>query len=105
MFNVLVTPARKLPPHQLQSESKHQFIGGAYSQNPGLASGPSAVVVHMSNITPAAPPCMTPLIFVYRSSIRNSKVTVPFGEASISSTVSMMCLSNPANFVEVEMRR
>lgn len=30
-------------------------------QNPGLATGPSAMVVSMSKITPAAPPCMTPL--------------------------------------------
>lgn len=30
-------------------------------QNPGLATGPSAIVVSMSKMTPAAPPCMTPL--------------------------------------------
>lgn len=45
-----------------------------YSQYPGLAMGPSAQVVIMSKITPAAPPCMTLLMLQYAGVILSEKV-------------------------------
>lgn len=38
-----------------------RFHKNTHVQNPGLATGPSAMVVSISKMTPAAPPCMTPL--------------------------------------------
>lgn len=42
-------------------EGEKSVAENTHVQNPGLATGPSAMVVSMSNMTPAAPPCMTPL--------------------------------------------
>lgn len=45
-----------------------------YSQYPGLARGPRALVVSMSKMTPAAPPCMALLRLQYAGVIFKEKV-------------------------------
>ena len=50
------------------------------SQKPGRASGQRAVVVDMSNMTPAAPPCMTSSRVELESVKRNMARTVQIGE-------------------------
>lgn len=76
-----------------------------YSQYPGLARGPNAVVVAISNITPAAPPCMTPFKFVYFASMYREYVTVPCGVASKIFNSDMSALSKPRNLFAFEMRK
>ena len=48
---------------------------------------------------------ITPLTFEYRSSIWNSKVTVPSAEASMSLTFSIICRSKPVKSVALAMSR
>lgn len=51
-------------PHPKGQKTHKNGEGGGeatHDQNPGLATGPSAMVVSMSKMTPAAPPCITPL--------------------------------------------
>lgn len=76
-----------------------------YSQDPGVAIGPSANVVHISKITPAAPPCITPLRLVYFSQMRNSNVTVPEGVAERIRMLDMKWKSKPWKLEEAAIRR
>lgn len=59
MFRERVTPPKKLMAGQY-GRLKDDVV--TYSQYPGLDRGAKATVVHISKITPAAPPCMTPLM-------------------------------------------
>ena len=64
-----------------------------------------AIMVHISKMTAAAPPCNTSLMFEKDSSTRSSKSVVPFEVASRSFKFSIKCLSKPLNFFDAAIRR
>lgn len=66
--NLTQPGARKCQRHEenkakaaLITKKKETPATNTHVQNPGFATGPSAIVVSISKMTPAAPPCMTPL--------------------------------------------